>query len=257
MRTQCETYESRSPGASDLLGLLHPLGSRGSGWNCWLRSVSEMRCLSRRSHTRVCGPAKPERCVGRMYGQVRSWSNEPSPDAPSRRPRTEDPRSRLIGALADDLAMWRMAPFSGDGDFVFANRTGPSPLTTTRNWRSEYSCRLRPPRLPTGRPIRPAALVRVALIHEGRSLAEVAVQLGDAVATVASTYTQRSSKPRHCPASRQRTRSRRLAAIGVRQLYVGLEARLTAKPAIPHQKREPTPGLEPRTPSLRVKCSTS
>jgi hypothetical protein len=27
------------------------------------------------------------------------------------------------------------------------------------------------------------------LIHEGRSLAEVAVQLGDAVATVASTYT--------------------------------------------------------------------
>jgi hypothetical protein len=65
------------PGASDLVGLLHPLRSRGSGWNCWLLSVSEMPCLSRRWHTRVCGPAKPERCVGRMYGQVRSWSNEP------------------------------------------------------------------------------------------------------------------------------------------------------------------------------------
>jgi integrase len=54
---------------------------------------------------------------------------------------------RLIGALADDLAMWReLAPFSGDGDFVFATEPGLSPLTTTGGTGvSEYSCRLRPP----------------------------------------------------------------------------------------------------------------
>ena len=63
------------------------------------------------------------------------------------------------------------------------------------------------------------------LIHEGRSLAEVAVQFGDAIATVASTYThafvEGEALPRE-PAADEIDAAG--AAAGVRQLYVGLEA---------------------------------
>ena len=92
------------------------------------------------------------------------------------------------------------------------------------------------------------------LIHEGRSPAEVAVQLGDAVATVASTYTHAFVEAEALPRELRRTRSTRLAC---RLVYVsctsGLKRRLVAWPAIPHQERKPTPGLEPGTPSLREK----
>jgi integrase len=39
---------------------------------------------------------------------------------------------RMLPALAEDLALWRAsAPFTGDGDFIFANRTGGVTRTTT------------------------------------------------------------------------------------------------------------------------------
>jgi hypothetical protein len=61
------------------------------------------------------------------------------------------------------------------------------------------------------------------LIHEGRSLADVAVQAGDAVATIASTYThafvEAEGLPRE-PAASVIDAAR--DALGVRQLYVGL-----------------------------------
>jgi hypothetical protein len=63
------------------------------------------------------------------------------------------------------------------------------------------------------------------LIHEGRSLAEVAAQLGDAVATVASTYThafvEADAVPRE-PAA-DVIEVARIEA-GVRQMYVELGA---------------------------------
>ena len=73
---------------------------------------------------------------------------------------------------------------------MFANRTGG--VTSDYDWRNWRKRVFVPAAASAGiaiaRPIRPAVSASL-LIHEGRSLAEVAVQLGDAVATVASTYT--------------------------------------------------------------------
>lgn len=99
---------------------------------------------------------------------------------------------RLVGALADDLAMWRdLASFSGDNDLVFPNRTGG--VTSDYDWRNWRKRVFAPAAtsggITIGRPYDLRHSFASLLIHEGRSLAEVAVQLGDAVATVASTYT--------------------------------------------------------------------
>jgi integrase len=135
---------------------------------------------------------------------------------------------RLIGALADDLAMWReLAPFSGDGDFVFANRTGA--VTSDSDWRNWRKRVFLPAAasagVAIGRPYDLRHSFASLLIHEGRSLAEVALQLGDAVATVASTYThtfvEAEALPRE-PAADAIEAAR--MAVGVRQLYVGPEA---------------------------------
>jgi len=135
---------------------------------------------------------------------------------------------RLVGALADDLAMWReLATFSGDDDFVFANRTGG--VTSDydwRNWRKRvFAPAAESAGIAIGRPYDLRHSFASLLIHEGRSLAEVAVQLGDAVATVASTYThafiEAEALPRE-PAADAIDGAR--VAAGVRQLYVGLEA---------------------------------
>ena len=135
---------------------------------------------------------------------------------------------RLVGALADDLAAWReLAQFSSDDDFVFANRTGG--VTSDYDWRN-WRKRVFAPAAASagvviGRPYDLRHSFASLLIHEGRSLAEVAVQLGDAVATVASTYThtfvEAEALPRE-PAADAIEAAR--VAVGVRQLYVGLEA---------------------------------
>lgn len=51
------------------------------------------------------------------------------------------------------------------------------------------------------------------LIHEGRSLADAAAPIGDAVATAADTYTHALSKQRRCRVSRRKMRSRRLVYV--------------------------------------------
>jgi integrase len=135
---------------------------------------------------------------------------------------------RLIEALADDLAMWReLAQFSDAEDFVFANRTG---MVTSdydwRNWRKRVFARAATSAgVAIGRPYDLRHSFASLLIHEGRSLAEVAVQLGDAVATVASTYThefvEADALP-HEPAADAIEAAR--LALGVRQLYVELDS---------------------------------
>ena len=124
--------------------------------------------------------------------------------------------------------MWReLATFSGDDDFVFANRTGG--VTSDydwRNWRKRvFAPAAESAGIAIGRPYDLRHSFASLLIHEGRSLAEVAVQLGDAVATVASTYThafiEAEALPRE-PAADAIDGAR--VAAGVRQLYVGLEA---------------------------------
>ena len=135
---------------------------------------------------------------------------------------------RLVGALVEDLATWRaLASYPADADFVFANRTGG--VTSDYDWRN-WRKRVFVPAaasagIAIGRPYDLRHSFASLLIHEGRSLAEVAVQLGDAVATVASTYThafvEAEALPRE-PASDAIDAAR--VAAGVRQLYVGLEA---------------------------------
>jgi integrase len=135
---------------------------------------------------------------------------------------------RLVGALAVDLGLWReLAPFSDDDDFVFANQTGG--VTSDYDWRN-WRKRVFVPAASSagvaiGRPYDLRHSFASLLIHEGRSLAEVAVQLGDAVATVASTYThafvEAEALPRE-PAADVIDAAR--AAADVRQLYVGLES---------------------------------
>jgi hypothetical protein len=135
---------------------------------------------------------------------------------------------RLLGALADDLMMWRgFARVSAEDDFVFANRTGS--VTSDYDWRNWRKRVLLPAAasagIAIGRPYDLRHSFASLLIHEGRSLAEAAVQLGDAVATVASTYThafvEAEALPRE-PAADVIEAAR--VALGVRQLYVRLEA---------------------------------
>jgi integrase len=144
---------------------------------------------------------------------------------------------RLLGALTDDLAMWReLAPFASDDEFVFANRTGG--VTSDYDWRNWRKRVFLPAAasagVTVGRPYDLRHSFASLLIHEGRSLAEVAVQLGDAVATVAATYThafiEAEALPRE-PAADSIEAAR--VAVGVRQLYVGPEATTTGEAGNP------------------------
>ena len=140
---------------------------------------------------------------------------------------------RLVGALAEDLAGWReLASFPCDDDFVFASRTGG--VTSDydwRNWRKRVFAPVAASAgIAIGRPYDLRHSFASLLIHEGRSLAEVAVQLGDAVATVASTYThafvEAEALPRELAAD---VIEAARVALGVRQLYVAAEVSATGE----------------------------
>jgi integrase len=134
---------------------------------------------------------------------------------------------RLLPGLAEDLARWRLiAPFPGDEDFVFPNRIGS--VTSDYDWRN-WRKRIFLPAADSagvviGRPYDLRHSFASLLIHEGRSLAEVAVQLGDAVATVAATYTHAFVEAEALPREpAQQTIEAARVATGVRRLYVELE----------------------------------
>lgn len=99
---------------------------------------------------------------------------------------------RLLLPLAEDFAVWRArSDVAGDSDYVFANRRGGvSGEFDWRNWRRRvFAPAAVAAGVTVGRPYDLRHSFASLLVHEGRSLADVAVQLGDAVATVASTYT--------------------------------------------------------------------
>jgi integrase len=135
---------------------------------------------------------------------------------------------RLLPGLAEDLTEWRrVALFAAEEDFVFPNRMGSVMSDYDwRNWRKRvFLPGATSAGVTVGRPYDLRHSFASLLIHEGRSLAEVALQLGDAVATVASTYThaflEADALPRE-PAT-EAIEAARIAA-GVRQLYVELDA---------------------------------
>jgi hypothetical protein len=96
------------------------------------------------------------------------------------------------------------------------------------------------------------------LIHEGVSVIGVARQVGNSPDVTLTTYAHVFEG--FDPAARVTAADAIEAAraeFDVRGEYAEREAKKTRRTAIPHQRWKPTPGLEPGTPSLRVKCSTS
>ena len=133
---------------------------------------------------------------------------------------------RLLPPLAEDFAVWRAcSDFAGDNDYVFANRRGGvSGEFDWRNWRRRvFGPAAAVAGVRVGRPYDLRHSFASLLIHEGRSLADVAVQLGDAVATVAGTYTHafvEADALERVPAAEAIEAAR--TATGVRRLYVEL-----------------------------------
>ncbi len=149
---------------------------------------------------------------------------------------------RLLGPLSVDLALWRSASkYAGDDDYVFPNRQGKVwGEYDWDNWRDRvFRPAVEAAGVVIGRPYDLRHSFISLLIHEGRSLADVAVQAGDSVATIASTYThvfvEAEGLPRE-PARGVIEAAR--DALGVRQLYVDLGF------AEPDDAREPASELE-------------
>jgi integrase len=167
---------------------------------------------------------------------------------------------RLLPPLAVDLAAWRLASTrSGTDDLVFPTTTGR--LWRDHDWRNWRRRVFDPLATSLGAPgMRPYDLRHAfcsLLIAEGLSIVEVARQAGHAPTMTLDTYA-------HVMADHDGA-DRRTAAASIR---AAREAEVSGKcppkaptPSHPGQKpsisSKPTPGLEPGTPSLRVKCSTS
>ncbi len=95
-------------------------------------------------------------------------------------------------------------------------------------------------------------------LHEGRSVVEVAAWLGHAPTMTLDTYAHLIAELD--PDDERRTAEEEITRARTR--FVPLAARPTTKlrqklSETPAKEAEPTSGLEPLTPSLRVKCSTS
>jgi hypothetical protein len=153
------------------------------------------------------------RALGRE-GEIKATKNERLRAVPLLRP------------LALDLFLWRAASDRGtDDDYVFPNSRGAVwGEYDWDNWRDRvFGPAVNAAGVVISRPYDLRHSFVSLLIHEGRSLADVAVQAGDAVATIASTYThvfvEAEGLPRE-PAADVIDAAR--DALGVRQLYVDL-----------------------------------
>ncbi len=131
----------------------------------------------------------------------------------------------LVPALADDLRLWRHVAVPGHDDYVFPNRLGgPWSDFDWRNWRRRlFQPAVAAAGVTLSRPYDLRHSFASLLIHEGRSLAEVAHELGDTVATTASTYTHVFAEAEAVPREPvQEAVERARTATGVRSLYVEL-----------------------------------
>jgi len=100
------------------------------------------------------------------------------------------------------------------------------------------------------------------LLAEGANVVEIARQAGHSPTMTLSTYAHlfdEAAGAERVSAEDEIRRARRLVRRERRTRFV---PEIASKPSgqseeEPANPREPTPGLEPGTPSLRVKCSTS
>ena len=175
----------------------------------------------------------------------------------NRPPRTVD----LLAPLKLDLAEWRIA--SGrppDDAFLFpgANEGRPWRDHDYRNWRKRH---FRPAAEAAGltqaRPYDLRHSFASLMLHEGRvGLVDLASQLGHSPTMTLNTYGHVIAELRDAPRTSATEAIMRFRGSAPRTP----PKRRNATPREPEDRAEPTKptaGLEPATPSLRVKCSTS
>jgi integrase len=174
---------------------------------------------------------------------------------------------RLLGPLKDDLNVWReQAGRTAETDLVFPAPDGsPWNADRARNWRKRaFAEAADAANVPTARPYDLRHSFVSLLIAQGATVVEVARQAGHAPTMTLSTYAHLFDEldgTDHRPAEEQ-IRTARLAAVfpevSVLCPHRGDDlAPGNEKPWITRAFREPSVGLEPTTPSLPWKCSTS
>ena len=190
----------------------------------------------------------------------------------NRPPRTVD----LLPALATDLAEWRLASGRPDGaTYVFpAAGGGPWRDHDWRNWRKRvFIPAAEAAGVAEPRPYDLRHSFASLLIHEGRhSIVDIAAQLGHDATMTLSTYAHVVAELRDAPriSAEEQIRAARRGTgrepYGPYTAHETIPGQLTMfdlaseQEKAPHLRgfgEEPTGGLEPPTPSLRVMCSTS
>ena len=171
---------------------------------------------------------------------------------------------RLLAPLAADLAEWRLASQRpGPDTLVFPNRAGGEWSDFDwRNWRKRvFAPAARAADLQAVRPYDLRHSFVSLLLAEGASVVEIARQAGHSPTMALDTYGHvieelAGSERRSAEEVIRQARDELVPLTYPRRLPSKRPA--GSKPRdLPVFPEEPTPGLEPGTPSLRVKCSTS
>jgi integrase len=166
---------------------------------------------------------------------------------------------RLLEPLAEDLQRWRDASPSAS-ELVFPTPRGT--LWTDYDWRNWRNRVYRPLAEAVGlaksRPYDLRHSFASLLIHEGVSVVEVARQMGNAPDVTLGTYAHvfEELDPAERLSAAEAIRAAR-EEFDVRGMYAGDWSGEAEEVADAVLGLKPTRGFEPRTPSLRVKCSTS
>jgi integrase len=177
---------------------------------------------------------------------------------------------RLLEPLKRDLAAWRAhTDRSAETDLIFPAPNGsPWNADRARNWRHRaFADAATEAGVPQARPYDLRHSYISLLIQQGATVVEVARQAGHAPTMTLSTYAhlfdEQDGADRR-PAETQIQDARNAQAASTDEKVSVLckrpkspEAQKTENPAICGAFKEPSNGLEPLTPSLPWKCSTS
>jgi integrase len=173
-----------------------------------------------------------------------------------RPPRTVD----LLPPLKQDLAEWRLACGRPPDDaflFVGSNR-GPWRDHDYRNWRRRhFEPAAKAAGVPNARPYDLRHSFASLRLHEGTvSIVDLASQLGHSPTMTLNTYGHVMRELREAPKT---SATEAIYAARARDPKRPPETTraISGEPEDRGAAGEPTAGLEPATPSLRVKCSTS
>jgi integrase len=164
---------------------------------------------------------------------------------------------RLLAPLRADLKAFRLRQGRPtDEELVFSRARGePWRDTDWRNWRRRV---FGPAALRAGGSVtRPYDLRHSyvsLLIAEGRTIVDVATQAGHSATVCLNTYAHVFAELEDAEKRRAEDMIAEARATSVRP---AITTEAEAEREEPASNVEPTPGLEPGTPSLRVKCSTS